>query len=63
MATCVPLVDVNVSTASTTWPLLLKAIGSADFISVDLELSGLGHASARWCVFTWHRVVDMEVLL
>ena len=36
MATCVPLVDVNVSTASTTWPLLLKAIGSADFISVDL---------------------------
>lgn len=37
----VPLVDVNSSTAEATWPLLIKAIRNADFISLDLVRSSL----------------------
>ena len=32
----VPLIDVNQLTAAETWPLLLSAVSSADFIAVDL---------------------------
>lgn len=36
MASLLPLVDVNASNADTTWPLLLKAVKDAHFISLDL---------------------------
>ena len=32
----VPLIDVNTSTASVTWPLLLNSISSADYVAIDL---------------------------
>ena len=32
------LVDVNTHNLATTWPLLLDAIDSADFISLDLVM-------------------------
>ena len=32
----VPIVDVNSFTAVEAWPLILKAIERADFISLDL---------------------------
>ncbi len=30
------LVDVNLSNASTTWPLLLASVKNADFVALDL---------------------------
>lgn len=31
-----PVVDVNVDSASFSWPLLLRAVQEADFIALDL---------------------------
>lgn len=36
MMDILPIVDVNRSNAARTWPLLLTAIDSADYISLDL---------------------------
>ena len=42
----VAVVDVNGDTAEDTWPLLVEAVKAADFIAIDLELSGLGNRKA-----------------
>ena len=41
-----PIVDVNVSNVVTTWPLLMKAMSTADFISMDL-VGNLIHINAH----------------
>ena len=42
----VAVVDVNGDTAEDTWPLLVEAVKAADFIAIDLEMSGLGNRKA-----------------
>ena len=34
-----PVVDVNVESVESTWPALMAAVGSADFVSLDLVRS------------------------
>lgn len=40
------VVDVSRDTAKDNWPILVKAVKAADFIALDLELSGLGNRKA-----------------
>ena len=42
----VSVVDVSGDTAEDTWPLLVEAVKAADFVAIDLELSGLGNRKA-----------------
>lgn len=42
----VTVVDVSGDTAENNWPLLVEAVKIADFIALDLELSGLGNRKA-----------------
>ena len=39
----VSVVDVSGDTAEDTWPLLVESVKAADFVAIDLELSGLGN--------------------
>ena len=38
--------DVSGDTAEDTWPLLVEAVKAADFVAIDLVLSGLGNRKA-----------------
>ena len=42
----VSVVDVNGDSAESTWPLLVESVKAADFVAIDLVLSGLGNRKA-----------------
>ena len=42
----VTVMDVSGDTAKDNWPRLVTAVKAADFIALDLELSGLGNRKA-----------------
>ena len=38
----IPIVEIDASTMPTLRPMLLSAVKMAQYVSIDLELSGLG---------------------
>jgi len=46
----IPIIDLNEKNIQSQWNSLLKAINGCSFLSLDLEMSGLGnrkHLSAQ----------------